>query len=210
MKIANSHFLLILWLFSFAYMLSSCECFREDYGRVNYSVSLLPLAATYGVGDTLVLRMEMDPMFEFTSGFDTLDNSNLPVSINFDLFEGREGEPEVLPARDNFDYVAVAGRYSDRASRGFTVDIYDDCSETNCELALGFIPQRPGYFGIALGVGWADVSECYATRLDPLGIENSTNNNSDVFAEIDLEVTQVDDRFFFEPERFLYFFRVME
>ncbi len=208
MKFSKPNLCLAILLCSFVYMNFGCECQREEFNRAEYSVSLLPLAADYEVGDTLVLRMEMDPMFELAN--DVLDNSNLPVSINFDLFEGIEGEAEVLAAREHFEYVELAGRFDDLASRGYTLDVFGDCSDTNCELAVGFIPQKAGYFGIALGVGWADVSECMATRLDPLGIENSMDNNADLFAEIGIEVTRVDDRFFIGRDSLLYFFMVSE
>ena len=81
-------------------------------GTVKPIAMIEPLLSEYFVGDTLILKIEMNSTLEFESSEDTYDASNQLVWMKFNIFEGTLGTRDMLPAREKFEHISNEGSIS--------------------------------------------------------------------------------------------------
>jgi len=214
MKSLNITSYLVLFLSVLLFSNFQCsDCDETINGRVDYSTEIQPLLPIYNVGDTIFLRTELNSMFQIDNSSRIYDNSNLPMSILFNLFEGLQNTEDVIPAQDKFELLQGDGDITTRDNRQFQVQVINDCGFENCELSIGLIPLQSGYYGLDLDSGWANLEDCVSILLRPEEFLTNQNNNFEIFEEINIPFVRIDGSVFINDQLEnpqLYFFRVDE
>jgi hypothetical protein len=188
------------------------DCDDEIRGQVNFSTDIEPMSQIYSVGDTIMLNTELSSIFDFESSADSYDNSNLPIINEIKLFEGLQGEINMIPARDQFELIVLNGALNLPERRDFIIQVTNDCDDVNCLLTFGLVPRRSGYFGMAMGNGAADMGDCINITLKAEEFRTNSNNNFEIFEEIDILNVRIDGGIYNNDNfnKLTYFFKVAE
>ncbi len=207
--------ILLFLLLGLSLMNMHCtNCEEEIRDTISHSVELTPIQQTYTIGDTIIISSSFSSMLNLERSGEVYDNSDQSFSIVFRLFEGVREQVDVIPARDNFELVEIDGNVYPPLAHEYNVNVYSDCDEEFCESALGLIPQRQGYFGLAIRNGHSEIDECQLLTFIPQGISNGGNNNFELFEEIEVRRIRIDGSYFDNEEAAvdddLYFFRVKQ
>lgn len=187
------------------------DCEEEIYDSSDFSVTLNSTQNTFIIGDTLSLHTIFDSQMELENSGATYDNSDQRINFDVKIFKAHPADNHIIGGRDNFEIIGQIGDVFIPSSRKWRVNIKNICSEDVCELELGLIPQRIGYYGISLQSGRFGTEDvCQNLTLSPTEIESNGNNNFEIFREIHLRSIRVDGSFFRNPEteELLYFFKV--
>lgn len=210
----SKRYFLLLFLFSLFCMNFQCnDCDSTLYDRASFSLAINSNQNTFSVGDTLVLSASISSQIRLERSAIIHNNTDQLLNYYLDIFEGINNDVGVIQGRDNFELVGLTGAVSIPPSRTWEIGIENTCTETLCELELGLIPQRAGYFGLFLKAGSFGLNdECQFLSLIPTGIESIRSNNFDLYEEIGLNRIKVNHTIFDNPEseNLLYFFKVVE
>ena len=205
---------LFLIFFGMILMNFTCnDCEDELHDRSNFTVILNSSQNTISIGDTLSLNTALNSLMELEFSGRIHDNSNKAINYRIEVFEARANSNDAFPARDNFELIGQVGNVNLPPFRIWEVIIENNCGEDTCELELGIIPLKVGYFGIALRTGNFGIeNECEHLSLFPNGIQSNGNNNFEIFEEINISSIRVNKSIFSNPEseKLLYFFKVIE
>jgi hypothetical protein len=188
-----------------------CDEFVDD--RYEYIIDLKPSAREFNLGDTILLSLNIDSDMELKFSGDIYDNSNQYISYAFKIFELQQGQINVIPARDNFIINGIKGNISLPVSRDFDVNVYGNCSSTQCELETSLTPQKLGLYGIQLDLNYfGDINnECVTLSMSPQGFNDSGANNTDIVEELNIQFLRIEFTNFNMPktDKRLYLFKVI-
>lgn len=206
--------IILLVISSLIFMNFQCnDCEFELHDRANFTIIPNSTQNTLKLGDTLILSTSLSSQIELEFSGQVHDNSNQIIDYRMEIFEGIIDNNDARQGRNNFEFINIIGAVSIPPARTWEIQIESICDENQCELEFGMIPQKTGYFGMALRSGRFGLGkECQYLTLMPSEIETNGNNNFEIFEELNLSGIRVNKAYFGSPETesLLYFFKVIE